>query len=86
LFSAGMTGSMLRSGGGSGSDIREAFLVYNALLNLERNVLMEPLYLVRDFNRVVGGMKEWEEDIVFRVRDTVLTTLDQGKGTAKVVS
>lgn len=86
LFSAGMTGNIMRSGGGSGSDIREAFLVYNALLNLERNVLLEPLYLMRDYNRIVGGMDEWEEDLVFRVRDTVLTTLDQNKGTTKVVS
>lgn len=86
LFSAGMTGSMFRSGGGSGSDIREAYLVYNALLNLERNVFLEPLYLVRDYNRIVGGISEWEDDIVFRVRDTVLTTLDQGRGTQKVVS
>lgn len=86
LFSAGMTGSMFRSGGGSGSDIREAYLVYNALLNLERNVFLEPLYLVRDYNRIVGGISEWEEDIVFRVRDTVLTTLDTGRGTTKTLS
>jgi hypothetical protein len=79
LFSAGMTGSMLRSGGGSGSDIREAFLVYMAQLNLERNVMLEPLYAVRDYNA-------WDQDIVFRVRDTVLTTLDKGKGTEKVIS
>lgn len=86
LFSAGMTGSIMRSGGGSGSDIREAYLVYTALLNLERNVMLEPLYLIRDYNREVGGMKEWESDIVFRIRDTVLTTLDTGKGTTKTVS
>jgi hypothetical protein len=86
IFSAGMTGNAYRSGGGSGSDIREAFLVYNALLNLERNVALEPLYLVRDYNREVGGMSEWEPDIVFRIRDTVLTTLDKGSGSKKVVS
>jgi len=83
LFSAGMTGSMFRSGGGSGSDIREAFLVYTNLLNLERRVLLEPLNLIRDYNREVGGVSEWAEDIVFRFRDTQLTTLDQGKGTEK---
>jgi hypothetical protein len=84
LFSAGMTGK--QTGGGSGSDIREAYLVYLAGLTLERNVLLEPLYLVRDYNREVGGMAEWEEDIVFRFRDTVLTTLDSGKGTQKTIS
>ncbi len=79
LFSAGMPGATHRSGGGSGSDIREAYLVYNALLNLERQVLLEPLYLARDYN-------QWGDDIVFRIRDTQLTTLDKNKGTQKVVS
>lgn len=84
LFGAGVIGTGTQRTGGS--DQREAFLIYNAQLNLERNVFLEPLYLMRDFNREVGGMSEWEDDIVFRVRDTVLTTLDQGKGTTKVVS
>jgi hypothetical protein len=84
LFGAGTIGTGTQRTGGS--DIREAFLVYNAQLNLERNVFLEPLYLVRDFNREVGGMSEWEDDIVFRVRDTVLTTLDTGAGTTKTVS
>lgn len=69
-----------------GSDQREAFLIYLSQLNLERKILLEPLNLIRDFNREVGGMTEWAEDITFRFRDTVLTTLDQGKGTQKVVS
>src|ERR1035437_7038814 len=72
-----------RSGG---SDIRESSLVGTSLLDLERNVLLDPLYLVRDYNREVGGMSEWAEDLEFRVRDTVLTTLDTGAGTKKVVS
>jgi len=84
LFGAGTIGTGQQRTGGS--DQREAFLVYNALLNLERNVALEPLYLVRDYNREAGGIKEWESDIVFRIRDTVLTTLDSGKGTEKTVS
>lgn len=87
LFSSGMIGSGGGGmGAGSGSNIREAFLVYNAGLNLERKVCMEPLRLIADFNREVGGIAEWEEGIEFRVRDTVLTTLDTGSGTQKVVS
>ena len=62
-----------------GSDQREAYLIYTSLLKLERQVLLEPLYLARDFNG-------WEDDIVFRVVDTQLTTLDQNKGTQKKVS
>lgn len=77
LFGAGVIGTGHQRTGGS--DQREAFLVYTALLNLERQVLLEPLYLVRDYN-------DWDKDIVFRFRDTILTTLDQNKGTEKVVS
>lgn len=86
LFGAGAGGSLYRSGGGSGSDKREAYLIYCAGLLLERQVMLAPLHLVRDYNRIVGGIEEWEEDIVFRFRDTVLTTLDQGKGTEKKLS
>ncbi len=77
LIGAGTVGTGTQRTGGS--DQREAFLIYNALLNLERQVAFEPLYLARDFN-------EWGEDIVFRVIDTKLTTLNQNKGTEKTVS
>lgn len=84
LFGAGAIAAGAQRTGGS--DQREAFLIYNSMLNLERKVLLEPLNLMRDYNRLVGGMDEWAEDITFRFRDTVLTTLDQGKGTTKTVS
>jgi hypothetical protein len=84
LFGAGSFGSGQQRSGGS--DKREAYLMYTAGLQLERNVLLEPLYLMKEFNREVGGVSEWEEGIVFRFRDTVLTTLDQNTGTVKKVS
>jgi hypothetical protein len=77
LFGAGTVGTGQQRSGGS--DIREAFLVYCAGLNLERQVLLAPLYLVRDFNG-------WDADLVFRITDTVLTTLDTGAGTTKKLS
>lgn len=77
LAGAGTIGTGQQRSGGS--DIREAFLVYCAGLNLERQVLLEPLYLVRDFN-------QWGDDIVFRFRDIILTTLDTGAGTKKTLS
>ncbi len=77
LFGAGTIGTGSQRTGGS--DQREAFLIYNAMLNLERQVALEPLYLARDYNG-------WGSDIVFRIRDTQLTTLDKNKGTEKVVS
>lgn len=84
LFGAGTAGTGIQRTGGS--DIREAWLTYLASLNLERRVLLEPLYLMRDYNRISGGMSEWEEDIEFRFRDTILTTLDTGRGTTKTIS
>ncbi|HVZ96418.1 MAG TPA: hypothetical protein VG847_06060 [Chitinophagaceae bacterium] len=77
IFGAGTVGTgQMRSGG---SDLREAFLIYIASLNLERQVFLEPLYLMRDFNG-------WDSDIIFRHRDTILTTLDTGSGTKKTLS
>lgn len=84
LFGSGTIGTGQQRSGGS--DMREAYLIYCASLHLERQVLLEPLYLMRDYNREIGGVSQWEEDIVFRFRDTVLTTLDQGKGTEKKLS
>lgn len=78
LFGAGTIGTGQQRSGGS--DKREDYNIYISGLSLERNVLLEPLYLVRDYNREVGGMDEWKEDLVFRFRDTVMTTLDKGHG------
>lgn len=83
LFKNGMTGS--RSGGGSGSNIREAFLIQIALLKQERDLALEPLNLIRDYNIEVGNQSEWE-NVVFKFRDTILTTLDTGAGTSKTIS
>lgn len=77
VFGAGSIGTGQQRSGGS--DIREAFLVYNAMLAPKRTVMLEPLNLVRDYNG-------WDPEVVFRVRDTVLTTLDKGTGTQKKVS
>ena len=75
----GAPGGPYSGSAGSGSNLREAKLVYDSGLHLERRVTLEPLYLVRDYN-------QWGDDIQFRHRDTVLTTLDKGTGTKKVVS
>lgn len=66
-------------GNKGGSNIREGKLVYDSMLNLERQVILEPLYLTRDFNG-------WDPDIQFRFRDTALTTLNQNTGTEKIIS
>ena len=77
IFGAGTVGTGSQRSGGS--DIRESFLVYNAQLALERQLLLAPLYLISEYNA-------WGEGIKFKFRDTVLTTLDTGAGTKKTVS
>ena len=80
LMGAGMPGGSAYSGSsGSGSDKRESFLIQTALLQTDRDTILEPLHLVRDFNG-------WDPNIQFRFVDTILTTLDKGKGTEKVLS
>jgi hypothetical protein len=78
LFGAGMIGGPAGSAG-SGSDKREAWLIYTATLHQERQLILEPLNLTRDYN-------QWDPELEFRFRDTILTTLDKGKGTEKKLS
>ncbi len=85
IIGASMPGGAY-GGNKGGSNIREGKLVYDALLTLERQVILEPLYLVRDYNREIGGDIQWEEDIVFKIRDVELTTLDKNTGTEKKIS
>lgn len=79
LIGAGAPGGPYSGSAGSGSNIREAYLTYTASLKLEREVILEPLKLIQQFNG-------WDKDLQFRFRDVVLTTLDQGKGTEKKLS
>lgn len=75
---AGVPGSAY-GGNKGGSNIREGSLLSISELKLEREMILEPLYLTRDYN-------EWGDDIHFRFRDTILTTLDKNSGTEKVIS
>jgi len=56
LIGAGIPGGKL--GAGSGSDKREAFWMLNAEMGVYRQISLEPLYFIRDFNG-------WSEDIQF---------------------
>ena len=56
LIGAGIPGGKL--GAGSGSDKREAFWMLNAEMGAYRQISLEPLYFIRDFNG-------WDETIQF---------------------
>ncbi|MNH20583.1 hypothetical protein D3C79_803600 [compost metagenome] len=65
-------------GAGSGSDKRIAFNIYVALLQPYRDVILEPLNFISDYN----GWTERIEGLTWRFREAKLETLDKGQGTA----
>ncbi|MCD4681122.1 MAG: hypothetical protein K8S00_12125 [Bacteroidales bacterium] len=78
VLGAGMPGGPYSGNAGSGSDIREAFLVNVAMSWIDRQNILEPIEAILAFN----GYK----DIELRFRNTILTTLDTGAGTEKIIS
>ncbi|MDT8392926.1 MAG: hypothetical protein RQ761_03720 [Bacteroidales bacterium] len=78
IMGAGLPGSGPYAGKTGGSDIRESFLVNVALAWLDRQMILDPIECMLEFNGI--------EDVEIRFRNTILTTLDSGGGTKKVVS
>ena len=78
VLGAGMPGGTY-AGNQGGSNIREAFLVNIANAWLDRQNLLDPLETFVRFNGAPEAM-EW------RFRNTILTTLDSGSGTKKLLS
>ena len=78
VLGAGMPGGTY-AGNQGGSNIREAFLVNIANAWLDRQNLLDPLETYARFNGAPENM-EW------RFRNTILTTLDTGSGTKKTLS
>jgi hypothetical protein len=67
-------GSAYGGGAGSGSNIREAFLVQVMLVELERRKLSIPFNIAKRLNG-------WDKDLVLRFPNQILTTLNTGKNT-----
>lgn len=59
---------------GSGSDKRVAFNIYTAILQPFRDVILEPLYFIADYN----GWTDRYPNIRFKVLEVDIQTLDQG--------
>ena len=77
VLGAGMPGGTY-AGNQGGSNIREAFLVNIANSWIHRQNFLDPIYMLlrsRGF-----------DDVELRYRNTILTTLDSGAGTEKVLS
>ena len=78
VLGAGMPGGTY-AGNQGGSNIREAYLVNIANCWLDRQDLLDPLEMYVRYN---GS----DEDIEWRFRNTILTTLDTGAGSKKTLS
>ena len=63
----------------SGTEARELFIIKQALMKPFRDRILRPLYVIKQFNN-------WPEDIHFAIPNMVLTTLDKGTGSEKVIS
>ncbi len=70
-----------KMGSGSGSDKRVAFNIYVATLQPHRNLLLEPLDFIAEYN----GWKKKYPRLVFKFVEVQLDTLDTGS-TAKTVT
>lgn len=68
LIGAGIPGGKL--GAGSGSDKREAFLILNALFKSDRDVTLEPIEFIHEYNG-------WPSEVKHGFKNIVLTTLDK---------
>lgn len=66
-----------KTGGMSGTDKRERFMIKQALMKPYRDRLLRPLTLVKSFN-------VWDKNIVFAVPDIEFTTLDKSKSGKQV--
>lgn len=63
----------------SGTEARELFIIKQALMKPFRDRILRPLYVIKQFNN-------WPADIHFTIPNMVLTTLDKGTGSEKVIS
>ncbi len=73
-----LLGTMPNNGlGGAGSNIREAYLLQALNGRPIQDILLEPL------NTVVNYYNGWE-DVTFRIKNQMITTLDTGKETKKI--
>ncbi len=61
-----------KNSGFSGTDKRELFIIKQALLKPIRDLLLKPLYLIKQVNN-------WPKDIYFTIPNIELTTLDKNK-------
>lgn len=71
-----------KMGAGSGSDKREAFLIFLATVDPYRRKILEPFNFIAQYN----GWRDKYPFLRFMFQDTILTTLDKGKSTESTIN
>lgn len=62
----------------NGTEARELFIIKQALMKPIRNLLLQPLHIVKEING-------WDKDIDFIIPNIMLTTLDKNTGAEKQI-
>jgi len=78
VLGAGMPGGPYAGNSGSGSDIREGLMASLVLSYIEKQQVLEPVKLMFRFNGY--------ENVSFKYKNIVLTTLDKGKSTEEKIN
>lgn len=77
LFALGVPSTLLSNnvkggmGAGSGSDVREHFNAYLALAKTHEDIILEPLYFIRDFNGWPENLEFWFKRPLLRAQNEI---------------
>lgn len=77
VLGAGMPGGAYAGNAGSGSDIRESFMVSVITTYIEKQQVLDPIMLMLRYNG-------HDEDLVLKYKETILTTLNTGQAKEEI--
>ena len=80
VLGAGMPGGSYAGNTGSGSDIRESFLVSVITTYIEKQQVLDPIYMMLRYN------DKKNENLTLKYKDTILTTLNTGQSQEEVTT
>lgn len=79
VFGAGMPGGAYAGNAGSGSDIRESFLVSIVTTYIEKQQVLYPIQLMLEYNGHDSGL-------ILKYKETILTTLNTGQSKEEITT
>lgn len=79
VFGAGMPGGAYAGNAGSGSDIRESYLVSVVTTHIEKQQILFPIQMMLQYNGHA-------DNIVLKYKETILTTLNTGQSKEEITT